>query len=618
MSYKYLIFCLAFFLGTFLVPFETFAQNAALYLAPESGMYTVGEPFTIEIRVNTGGQSVGTSDATIAYDSDDISFVSVSDEGSIFNTILVDSSRENGKVDISGFIEGGGKPFIGLDGLFARVTFLPKRNVATQVYFSKGAATEPLPLTASIGSLVNDVLSDLRLQTASYTFVPKESVPATVLYATAQGDFEITPLPVPSNEWFSTTSVKLSWTLPEGISEMRTLVSSNPDATPDKVYPMPVNSIDLTNLKEGTNYFLLQFKLGSDWGSVIQHPLKIDITSPEYLIVKEAERVDDADPHVSFVVESKDVHSGVGWYEMSIDGSEPQKWEQINNGTYQPEGLTPGEHVLTAMVFDKAGNSTSTDFVFLVRSLEAPVLDNASVPERVLTGDAITVRGTSYPNSDITVYVSYNDGEAIEKKVKSDDTGAFVVTVTEGARAGKYTLWFLVTDERGAMSPNSIKRSIEVSQPYIMLFGSKAVTYLSVIVPLVGLILLLVLVLWLGYTWIQGYRRRVKFETNEAYHTTQDEFTRLREELITQIGMLEKANQSRELTREEMRIFTDLSKRLDKMEEHIIQEIEDVETVQEDVHVVKRVRTIEGSLERYKNSNDKNNQVYDSSHTIRL
>jgi uncharacterized protein HemX len=50
----------------------------------------------------------------------------------------------------------------------------------------------------------------------------------------------------------------------------------------------------------------------------------------------------------------------------------------------------------------------------------------------------------------------------------------------------------------------------------------------------------------------------------------------LRDELRKQIGMLEKANQSRELTREEMKIFNDLSRKLDYIERHIEQEIEDI------------------------------------------
>jgi hypothetical protein len=116
------------------------------------------------------------------------------------------------------------------------------------------------------------------------------------------------------------------------------------------------------------------------------------------------------------------------------------------------------------------------------------------------------------------------------------------------------------------------------------------VTYLSVIVPLVALILLLCLVLWLGYVWMRGYRTRVSRETGDAYTVVGEEFTALREELVKEIGALEKANQSRELTREEMRIFHDLSRRLDLIERHIAAEIEDIVPVAKGVRAARAVQ----------------------------
>jgi DNA replication initiation complex subunit (GINS family) len=133
-----------------------------------------------------------------------------------------------------------------------------------------------------------------------------------------------------------------------------------------------------------------------------------------------------------------------------------------------------------------------------------------------------------------------------------------------------------------------------------MLFGGIAVTYLSVIIPLAALILLLGLVLWLGYSYVRGYRSRVRKETQEAYQVVAEDFRALRDEMVRQIGMLEKANQSRELTREEMRIFRDLSRRLDHMEDHISSEIDDIEEVCDTDE--KPVSSVEhDTLSRYQN-----------------
>lgn len=607
----YILFCAS------LVPTVSHAQDASLSISPATGVYPIGEPFTIEIHIDTGGSVIGTADATIVYDPQDVTYVAVSSDGSVFSRISEDAQSSYGKVSISGLIEYGQPGFNGSNGLVARLTFLPLKNVATQFHFASGSATPPLQLGASVASLSN-ILSSLHV--ATYTFIPKESVTAGVPFAYAEGDFEITPLPVPAGDWFGTTSIKLSWTVPSGATAMRTLVSANKDDTPSKEYATPQTSVTVTGVPEGANYFLLQFMFNGEWGSIIKYPLNVDVSDPSYVLIKEADRADESDPRVGFIIESTDTFSGVERYEVSIDDDPATPWERPENGIYRPVGLTPGEHILSAYAYDRVGNSTSTDILFLVKSLDAPILKNESVPTRVLTGDTITIRGSSYPDAEVTVYISHNDGEATQRVVTTDTNGDFVATITEAAKSGKYTLWFSVKDTRGAVSPNSVKRSIEVTQPSIILFGTTAVTYLSIIVPLIGLILLLALILWLGYTWMRGYRTRVQHETGEAYAVARNEFKNLRKELITQIGMLEKANQSRELTREEMRIFNDLSKRLDKIERHITEEIEDIEAVQYEEDESAGEHRVEGSFEKYKSKVKASEQVpmHDGMHTLRL
>ena len=598
---------------------SSFAQNAALSISPSIGTYPVGESFTVDVRINTGGVAVGTTDVTIAYDPQDVRYVGLSDQDSVFSTILVDSTREYGKLDISAFVGRDQAPYIGQNGLVARVTFIPLRNTATQIRFAKGGATPPLTLGASLGSLANIIST---LESATYSFIPRERAPAAVALTTETAHNTtdiITPLPATKNDWFGTSTVTLSWSPPSNVTSVRTGVSKNPNATPEKVHERSLSEETLTDLEEGKQYFLLQFEMNGAWGDVLRYPLQVDVTEPTDIVVREVERSDQADPRTAFAIEATDALSGIDYYMMSFNGEEPEKWVPTDDGLFKPDGLSPGEHVLLVEAYDKAGNSASVETVFLVRSLESPNLHNESVPDRVLVGDTITVRGATYPNAEVTTYIALNDGEASERRVRSDAMGEFVVTVTEGARAGRYTIWFTVKDERGAVSPASVRRSIDVSQPYIMLFGSIAVTYLSVIVPLIALIFLLGLILWLAFTWARSYRSRVKRETGEAYQVVRDEFESLRKELIKQIGMLERANQSRELTREEMRIFTDLSKRLDVIEQRIANEIDDIEYVHEsEVRPSERETTVEGALHTYREKLKTSEAIVNETHVLRL
>lgn len=560
--------------------------SASLFFSPSTAIYPIGEAFTVDVRVDSVGTEVGTVDLTVAYDANDLSFVSFSSEGSIFSRIMVDDTRTPGRLDVSGFIERGKTAYRGADGLVARLTFMPLRNIATQVRFAQASATQPLTLTASVGELTNMLTA---LSSATYTLVPRESVPASQIataIAYAQTPTEVTLEPAPVNEWIATSTVKASWSLPKDASSMRTLVSTTSDAQPSKVYAVPVSSVTLENLTDGNQFFLLQFSFGDTWGEVVRTSLPIDTTPPNKVEITQKEP-DGEDKRLSFFIEATDELSPVVRYEIAIDGEDPIEWKRPSDGIYYPEALSAGERVLTVTAYDTAGNKATADHVVDVQSIESPVL--TSIPDRVLTGDAIPVRGTTYPDAKVTVFTSYNDGEPSERIVPSDSSGEFSATITEAARPGKYTVWFSVVDGYGAKSPPSLKRSVEASQPLIMLFGKRAVTYLSIIVPLIALILILGLALWLGYAYLRSYRTHVRVETNEAYEVVRHEFEDLRKELVTQIGVLEQANQSRELTREEMRIFTELSKRLDRIEEHVQEEIDDisrVDTVQKDAPVV--------------------------------
>jgi hypothetical protein len=571
----YSVFFAVFLLLACVLP--VFAHAAILSIEPSTGSYPVGEPFSVEVRVDTQGKNIGSADVRLSFEPTDLEYVGMSDEGSIFTTLLVDNDTNPGTIDLSGFIARGRESYVGNNGTIARVMFVPLRNTQTQVRFVSGAATPPLTLTASVGDLAN-IVTDLR--SAAYILVPRESIASVsgpVGTVRGASDIRLSYDPEPSNGWIATSSVRLSWELPEGTTDMRTIVSTDSDATPTRTYSTPVRSVQLPNLDEGKQYFIIQFGVNGAWGPVIRHPLWIDTTPPSLTELRELPRQDLSDPRTVLSIRAEDDLSGIDRYEIEIDGGEIEIWNSGEDGTYRPTGLNPGEHVLTVRAFDVAGNSTSAEITFLVRSLDPPVLTD--IPDYVLVGDPIVVRGITYPNSGVTVFSTHNDGATREYAVTSDSAGAFVATVQDHARAGKYTVWFRVKDQQGAESPLSIRRSVDVKQPYIMLFNSFAVTYRAIIIPLIASVLLLGLVLWLGYAYIRGYRRRVRRETNEAYEVVQEEFESLRDDLIRQIGMLEKANQSRELTREEMRIFDDLSRKLDNIERRIADEVSDIETV---------------------------------------
>ncbi len=618
--------CILFAFSGGIFTTNVYAAGAALSIVPATAVQVIGEPFTVELRVDTGGVAVGTVDATITYDPSTISFVSVSDSGSIFSTLLVDSSRAYGEIDLSALIQGTDEPYTGTDGRIGMITFMPLEKTVTEVRIKQGSARSPLALSASVAT-AKDILSNV--QSATYTLVPRETLPPQGVLAAigAAGAGEVTFEPVPqSSGWIGTSTVKVAWPLPTGVGAMRIGVSTSSTAIPSKLYPVPVSSTVLEGLSDGEQYVLIQYERNKAWGEVLAVPFKVDATPPDAVLVEPVLR-DDGKVGKGYTIKATDRHSGVVSYAIGLDGGELAVWERPDDGVYVPDvSVSVGVHTLTVSVEDAAGNSTTTDTLLTLAAIASPVL--VSAPDRVLTGDPIEVTGTTYPDADVSMYVSFDGGDAREFTVRSDAGGAFSAELTEGARAGTYTVWFSVTDSSGAQSPLSLKRSIIATQPFIMLFGSRAVSYLSVIVPLVALVLLLCLVLWFALVYVRGYRYRVKRETREAYGVVNEEFEMLRKELVEQIGTLERAQLSRELTREEMRIFTDLSRRLDTIEKRIAYEIADIERFEDTAPAEQKVE--HETLRKYReggnsaadtrvpHSSHLKEQIHSPGHTVRI
>ena len=61
------------------------AQAASLFVAPSSGNYNVGSNFSIVVKVNTSGQPINAAEGVIVFNPNELSVVSLSKSGSIFN-----------------------------------------------------------------------------------------------------------------------------------------------------------------------------------------------------------------------------------------------------------------------------------------------------------------------------------------------------------------------------------------------------------------------------------------------------------------------------------------------------------------------------------------------------
>ncbi len=228
--------------------------------------------------------------------------------------------------------------------------------------------------------------------------------------------------------------------------------------------------------------------------------------------------------------------------------------------------------MLIAKVFDKAGNSLANYAEFTIEALKSPTITD--YPKTLASGEVLIVKGTTYPNAQVVIWFQKEQDEPQSQIVKSDDGGNFIFVAEETLKDGIYKLWAEVIDARGARSKPTEKITIVVEQPTILKIGTRAITILSIVVPLVALIILLFALIWYGWHKFSSFRKKIHKETKEVEEALHKAFNALKEETEEQVAKLDGKP---DLSVREKKICDELKKALEISEKFIGKEIKDIE-----------------------------------------
>ncbi len=118
---------------------EVKATSASLYLSPSAGDYTVGNTFSIEVKVNSGGVAINAADATLIFETNDLEVVKISKTDSVFSFWVEEPTYSNtvGTIDFA-----GGKPspgYTGSVGTIVNITFKVKTAGMANITFAAGS-----------------------------------------------------------------------------------------------------------------------------------------------------------------------------------------------------------------------------------------------------------------------------------------------------------------------------------------------------------------------------------------------------------------------------------------------------------------------------------------------
>ena len=544
----------------FLAPLTSFA--ATLSLSPSTGVYTTGSTFTVRAVVNTQGKPVNAAEGTIKFNPSEVTVVSVDRSGSIFNLWVTEPTFSNsaGTISFSGGMPSG---YTGSAGTIFSITFRTTNASNARVNITNGS------VLANDGMGTN-VLSSMNGGTYTIGAASVSPTPEVVEYvapANTPGAPVIESSTHPNSEdWYTEKTATLSWSLPSGITEVRTLLDGSPSSIPTRVYENPISTITLEDLDEGEQYFHLQFRNEDGWGRVSHYRLAVDTEKPTKFDIALAEDADGANPAQVLILSAEDATSDISRYVVKIDNNEPYEFvDEEGNGRLVLPELAPGYHSVIIEAFDEAGNGLISSFSFTIESFDKPVFTEypSEINEEVIP----VFRGLTRANAAVEVTIQKIGAEPVVYSVTADDSGVFTVIPSGTFSLGVYELTARATDTFGAQSEPSDTIKIAVQQPGYIQIGSLLVNVLSVIIPLIAMTVLLVLASWFMLLYLRRFRSKVRVESGEVVTIVFKEFASLRAVLA----------ETKKLTKAEESTFAALNEALQAAESNIQKEALDVE-----------------------------------------
>ncbi|MBT7553353.1 hypothetical protein HN670_02695 [bacterium] len=549
------------------------AEAASLYVSPSSGTHGIGDSFTVGVYANSSEQALNAISGTLSFPTDKLEVTSVSKAGSIMSLWVAEPSFSNsaGTVSFEGIVLNPG--YSGSAGKILSVTFHTKGGGSAPVNFATGTilANDGQGTNILTGFGSGNFIIELEDTTPA---APESDTPSAVTGTPSAPQINSTTHPNP-DDWYTVSDVELSWSIPQGVLSSSLLIGKKSQAIPSVNYSPAIGYKKITDLDDGTWYFHVRLRSSAGWGGVTHFRLQIDTKEPEYFEITQQPEDDATNPVATFLFEAEDELSGISHYVIKIDDAEEQMWQDDGTHIYRTPALAHGKHTLIAKAVDFAGNELANFAEFNIEPLSAPTI--TEYPKMIDDWADLIVKGSTYPNSQVVIWLQESDEAAMSYFVQSDEEGLFIFAAEEKIDEGKYKLWVEAIDSRGARTLPSDKLDIEIQRPAFWRIGSMAINVLSIIIPLIALVFLLIFLAMFSWNKVRVLRKRVSREANEANEVLKKSFADLRKSLVNNISSLEKAGTKRKLTAAESRVVRQLKKDLNMTEKVIRKEIKDIQ-----------------------------------------
>lgn len=149
------------------LPQYSLAAEAALFVSPETGVYTIGEIFEVRVLADTDGEKINAAEAELTFNPDALEVQRISVDESILDSwpTAPTYSNQKGNIRFAGWTK---TPYTGTHGTLVTIRFKALRSIASNAYLAAGA------MLAADGRGSNIITS---MRSGLYTIEPDKIVP---------------------------------------------------------------------------------------------------------------------------------------------------------------------------------------------------------------------------------------------------------------------------------------------------------------------------------------------------------------------------------------------------------------------------------------------------------
>ena len=542
------------------------AEAATLYLSPAVSTVAVGNIVTLNVMVNSEGEAINNSETSIQFPTDLLQVISVSKSSSIFSLWVEDPNFSNatGQVSFNGGITNPG--YTGSSGQLISITFRAKKAGTASVLFSDASVLA----NDGLGTEVLSGKSGATLTiTSQVTAPPVGQVPPSTLTISS-------PTHPDQNAWYTSKDATVVWTLPSRTQTVQTSLDTVPHGVPSVSYTPAISRKEIKQIDDGVSYFHMRYMTPTGWSAVSDYRFQIDTAPPKDLAV---DTTTDTYGQVIVHMSADDSLSGIGHYTLQVDHDQALVVlpDATGAATSTLPALSGTDHVILVQAYDRAGNMIEATRTFNPNVPSA--INLTSYPTSVRVGQRIAIVGqASYPHATVSIALT-TDGKSIDlHTVEADENGAFRFEGDPMTTSGIYILWADLLNQKGDTIASSGKVSIAVQKPILIEIGSYSAELLSVLIPLLGLLLLLLILIYIGWHKFFGVRRRIKKDLEQARVRAHQAFTTLSKEASDQLSAIEKSAKRRKLSPAEEKSIEELRATIEHVDAYIqkmVQQIED-------------------------------------------